>query len=99
MTSAELPPELDARPQSRREWSGYLRSLVLPLGFVVAIVGVLLYVQSSRGGSTTSTGFASVELPAEKNVTGKAATAMVSLHLPSLFKSFVNIVTSFSNLL
>ena len=75
MPDVEGLPELDSRPQSRREWSGYLRSLVLPLGLVVAIVGGLLFLQSRGGASSESDGFGTVELPAAKNVTAKSASS------------------------
>jgi peroxiredoxin len=67
-------PELDSRPQSRREWSGWLRSIVLPIGLVVAIVGVLLYVQSG-GQEASDDGFGTVDLPAARNVTSQAPNA------------------------
>ncbi|HWC30253.1 MAG TPA: TlpA disulfide reductase family protein [Dehalococcoidia bacterium] len=67
-------PELESRPQSRREWSGWLRSLVLPLALVVAIVGVLLYVQSNRDGGSDD-GFGTVSLPDDRNATAEAPTA------------------------
>jgi peroxiredoxin len=67
-------PELDSRPQSRREWSGWLRSIVLPIGLVVAIVGVLLYVQSG-GGGTEDDGFGTVDLPEARNATSQAPNA------------------------
>lgn len=55
--------ELEERPQSQREWSGWLRSLVLPISAVVAIVAGLLWYQSRSeepGGGT----FGTVPLPA-----------------------------------
>jgi peroxiredoxin len=67
-------PELDSRPQSRREWSGWLRSIVLPIGLVVAIVGVLLYVQSG-GGGTEDDGFGTVDLPEARTATSQAPNA------------------------
>jgi peroxiredoxin len=67
-------PELDSRPQSRREWSGWLRSIVLPIGLVVAITGVLLYVQSGSS-RTTDDGFGTVDLPEARNVTSQAPNA------------------------
>jgi cytochrome c biogenesis protein CcmG/thiol:disulfide interchange protein DsbE len=69
------PSEVEARPQSRREWSGYLRSLVLPLGLVVIIVGVLFYLQSHHGTSSQEAGFGTVQLPAERNPTGESPRA------------------------
>jgi peroxiredoxin len=71
MTNRE-PSELEERPQSKREWSGWLRSLVLPLGLVVAIVGGLLYYQSSRTADQGEARFGTVELPPSKNVTGRS---------------------------
>jgi peroxiredoxin len=67
--------EIESRPQSRREWHGYLRSLVLPLGLVVIIVAGLLWVQSSRGGHAQEDGFGTVALPVERNTTGKSPSA------------------------
>jgi peroxiredoxin len=75
MSDANELPELESRPQSRREWSGYLRSLVLPLGLVVVIVAGLLYMQSRGGGGSETGGFGSVELPATKNATGRAPSS------------------------
>jgi peroxiredoxin len=69
------PHELDARPQSRREWSGWLRSLVLPIGLVVAIVAGLLLYQSRSGDSAANDGYGTVDLPAGLNTTGKAPAA------------------------
>ncbi len=43
--------ELDERPQHRREWSGPLRSIVLPILAVVAIVGVVWLLERGGGGS------------------------------------------------
>ncbi len=79
------PPELDARPQSRREWSGWLRSLVLPLALVVAIVAGLLYLESRGGGSSQDSPYGSAELPAAKNPTGQAPSAAVGRAAPDFF--------------
>ncbi|HEY4685194.1 MAG TPA: redoxin domain-containing protein [Dehalococcoidia bacterium] len=79
--AAILPPELEARPQGRREWSGWLRSLVLPLGLVVAIVAGLLYLQSG-GESADESVYGSVELPAAKNATGQAPSATAGRAAP-----------------
>jgi peroxiredoxin len=57
------PHELDERPQSRREWSGWLRSIVLPIGILVAIIGGLFWYQSRSCGSDNS-GFGTIALPA-----------------------------------
>ena len=69
------PTEIESRPQGRREWHGYLRSLVLPLGLVVIIVAGLLYLQSNREGGRQEEGFGTVELPSEFNGTGEAPSA------------------------
>jgi peroxiredoxin len=70
--SSNEPSEIEERPQSRREWSGWLRSLVLPLGLVVAIVGGLLVYQSRSAPDGGDSRFGSVELPADRNATGKS---------------------------
>jgi peroxiredoxin len=70
MARQDVPHELDARPQSRREWSGWLRSIVLPIGIVVAIVGGLLWYES-RESDVTQDGFGSIELPSTLNSTGR----------------------------
>lgn len=75
MSNENPPPELESRPQSRREWNGWLRSLVLPLGLVVLIVAGLLYVQSNRGSNAQEAGFGTVDLPAERNTTGDTPSA------------------------
>jgi peroxiredoxin len=56
------PHELEDRPQSRREWSGWFRSLVLPLGLVVAIIAGLLW-YDSRGSSGEDSAYGIVPLP------------------------------------
>lgn len=75
MASPDGPPELEARPQSRREWSGWLRSLVLPIALVVAIVGVLLYIESRGATDDADAGYGTVELPSDKNPTAKDPSA------------------------
>src|SRR5437870_4726860 len=52
-------PELEQRPQSRREWHGIWRSLVLPLFVVGGIVAAIWYLNTGRslpvlGGSDQS---------------------------------------------
>lgn len=62
---------VEERPQNRREWSGPLRSIALPLLIVATIVGVLVYVERTRGGSVGSDdGYGTVELAPELNPTG-----------------------------
>ncbi len=75
MSEHNPPTELDSRPQSRREWHGWLRSVVLPLGLVMLIVAGLLYLQSNRGGNAQEEGFGTVELPAPKNATSQPPSA------------------------
>jgi peroxiredoxin len=67
--------EIESRPQSHREWNGYLRSLVLPLGLVVIIVAGLLYVQSNRESGAQEEGFGTVTLPAALNATDDSPSA------------------------
>lgn len=74
--------ELDSRPQARREWSGYLRSLVLPFGLLTVIVGALFWYQSRGGSDAASDGFGTVELPAAKNATSKAPDASAGRAAP-----------------
>jgi peroxiredoxin len=82
MATDQLPPELDSRPQARREWSGWLRSLVLPLGLVVAIVGGLLYYESTRGLVDEASGYGTVALPESRNVTGREPAAAIGRAAP-----------------
>jgi thiol-disulfide isomerase/thioredoxin len=67
---------VDERPQRRREWAGGLRSVVLPLLAVTAIVAAVWYLQSGRGGGAEQeAGVGIVALPAENNPTGRPAAA------------------------
>ena len=75
------PPELESRPQSRREWSGLLRSVVLPVGLVVAIVAGLLYIEAGGDGSEDD-GFGTVALPEAKNVTSDSPSATAGRAAP-----------------
>ena len=83
-------PELDSRPQGRREWSGALTSLVLPLAFVVAIVGGLLYWQTSGSGRESNRYYGTQELPANKNATGKSPQATVGRAAPDFLLAGIN---------
>ena len=77
---------VEERPQNRREWSGALRSIVLPLLLVATIVGGLYYVEQRRGGGgRAADGTGVVELPAEKNTTGRSPSSewATSGHRPS----------------
>jgi cytochrome c biogenesis protein CcmG, thiol:disulfide interchange protein DsbE len=70
-----MAPEPDERPQRRREWSGPLRSVALPLVAVTLIVGAVWYLQSGHGSSSkTVAGLGVVALDASKNHTGKPAS-------------------------
>src|SRR5687768_8952366 len=82
MSQQEGLPELDSRPQGRREWSGALSSLVLPLAFIAVIIGGLLYWQSSRGGRDDDRYYGTVTLPADKNPTGQPPQASMDRAAP-----------------
>jgi peroxiredoxin len=82
--NAKLPHELEERPQSRREWSGWLPSVVLPLMLVSAIVGGLFYFDS-RGGGGNDDGYGTVTLPPEHNQTGESPAARVGRAAPDFF--------------
>jgi len=82
MSQHDPPLEFDSRPQSCREWHGWLRSIVLPLGLVVLIVAGLLFVQSNRGSEAQEDGFGTVALPEGKNVTSREPAATESRAAP-----------------
>ncbi|MEX1254020.1 MAG: TlpA disulfide reductase family protein [Dehalococcoidia bacterium] len=69
--------EVDERPQRRREWSGGLRSVVLPLAILAAIVGGLWYWQNAGGAPAIDDAYGTVELPEAKNATGRPPVAEV----------------------
>jgi thiol-disulfide isomerase/thioredoxin len=74
---------VEERPQNRREWSGPLRSLMLPLLIVATIVGVLLYIERERdGGSADTGGYGTVELPEGLNTTGAAPSTEIGRAAP-----------------
>ncbi len=74
---------VEERPQNRREWSGALRSLVLPLLLIATIVGGLYYIEQRRNGAaSTADGTGIVTLPAEKNPTGKSPATDVGRAAP-----------------
>jgi thiol-disulfide isomerase/thioredoxin len=65
-------PEPDERPQRRREWTGAVRSVILPLLAVGLIVFAVWYLEGGRfGGARPTSGTGIVALPTEKNHTGK----------------------------
>ena len=74
---------VEERPQNRREWSGALRSLLLPALIVATIVGIIFYVERQRGGSSVdSGGFGVAALPADKNATGRSPSTEVGRAAP-----------------
>jgi peroxiredoxin len=74
---------VEERPQNRREWSGVLRSLVLPLLIVATIVGGLFYLERRRSDDgADSGGYGTVELPAGYNTTGESASTEIGRAAP-----------------
>ena len=75
---------VEERPQNRREWSGALRSLVLPLLIVATIVGGLFYLErrDSGGSAASADGLGIVTLPAAKNATGQSPSSDVGRAAP-----------------
>lgn len=70
--SLDSDSEIDERPQRRREWSGPLRSVGLPLLAVALIVGAVWYLQAGRSsGAKPAAGTGIVALDAAKNHTGQ----------------------------
>ncbi|HWQ27943.1 MAG TPA: redoxin domain-containing protein [Dehalococcoidia bacterium] len=73
MTEDELVEE---RPQRRRQWSGALTSVVLPVLLVAAIVlGLLWWQTRGEGGGADDGHYGIVELPADRNPTGETPKA------------------------
>lgn len=71
---ADFVAGVDERPQRRREWSGGLRSVALPVLAVVAIVGAVWWVQRARESSAPrEDGIGIIALPDALNTTGKPA--------------------------
>ncbi|HWO93699.1 MAG TPA: redoxin domain-containing protein [Dehalococcoidia bacterium] len=69
---------VDERPQQRREWSGPMRSIVLPLAAVAAIVGVIWAIEQRNDGAEVAgdTGIVESEPGAEADE-GKPAPDFV----------------------
>lgn len=68
---------VEERPQNRREWSGVVRSLVLPALIVATIVGVLLYIERARGsGSGDDGAYGIVALPSALATDGRIGTEL-----------------------
>jgi cytochrome c biogenesis protein CcmG/thiol:disulfide interchange protein DsbE len=80
---ADVVAGVDERPQRRREWSGGLRSVVLPVLAVAAIVTAIWYLQRDREGSgDREAGLGIVALPAERNPTGRPPAVEVGRAAP-----------------
>jgi peroxiredoxin len=79
------PSELEERPQSRREWSGWLTSVVLPIAFVVVVIGALIYWQSRPAGDLPDDRFGTVALPSDRNPTGLRPAAEEGRAAPDFF--------------
>jgi peroxiredoxin len=74
---------VDERPQRRREWSGGLRSVVVPLLGVIAIVGAVWWLQrTDTGGTPREAGFGIIELPEARNTTGRPPAGAVGRAAP-----------------
>jgi peroxiredoxin len=74
---------VEERPQGRREWSGVLRSLVLPVVIVATIVGVLLWIERGRESDVSDGGrYGVVDLPASYNTSGESASSDVGRVAP-----------------
>jgi peroxiredoxin len=77
------PPEVDERPHRKREWSGGIRSVVLPLLIVGAIVLTVWYLEVGRdGGGAEDGGLGVVALDEARNSTGRSPAAEVGRAAP-----------------
>jgi len=78
------PAEVDERPHRRREWSGGIRSVVLPLLIVGAIVLVVWYLEVGRGssGEGEAGGLGVVALDDARNTTGRSPAVEVGRAAP-----------------
>lgn len=83
LDSAPIDPDsgVEERPQNRREWRGALRSLALPALIVATIVGGLYYLER-RGDDGGAAGGGVVELPAERNATGRGPSTEIGRAAP-----------------
>ena len=74
---------VEERPQNRRVWRGVLQSLVLPVLIVATIVGGLFYLERRTDSDpVTDAGRGVVELPAERNPTGRSPSSEVGRAAP-----------------
>jgi peroxiredoxin len=82
-TDSEIP-DIDERPHRRREWSGGMRSVVLPLVIIGAIVLAVWYLEVGRssGDATGANGFGIVALEDGQNPTGRAPAAEIGRVAP-----------------
>jgi len=81
-TETDLP-EVDERPHRRREWSGGIRSVVLPLVIVGAIVLAVWYLEVGRSDGGADTGeFGIVALDDARNPTGRSPAAEIGRAAP-----------------
>jgi peroxiredoxin len=77
------PSEVDERPHRRREWSGGIRSVVLPLLIVGAIVLAVWYLEVGRGsGGAEGGGLGVVALDETRNTTGRSPAAEIGRAAP-----------------
>jgi thiol-disulfide isomerase/thioredoxin len=74
---------VEERPQNRREWSGPLRSIVLPILLVMTIVGVLIYIERARDGAGgDSSIYGTIPLEPGLNPTGDAPSTEIGSPAP-----------------
>lgn len=82
-SETEIAEVVDERPHRRREWSGAVRSVLLPLLIVGAIVAVVWYLEAGRRtGTATDTGYGIVALDAARNPTGRPPAAEIGRAAP-----------------
>ncbi len=66
---------IDERPQQRREWSGPLRSIVLPLAVVAAIVGAIWAIERRDGDVPASVGDTGIVARPQTELQGREVAA------------------------
>ncbi len=74
----------DERPQRRREWSGPVRSVGLPLLAVALIVGAVWYLEAGRseGSAKVAGGLGVIALDSGRNHSGKPPSAAIGRAAP-----------------
>jgi cytochrome c biogenesis protein CcmG/thiol:disulfide interchange protein DsbE len=81
--SADMVAGVDERPQRRREWAGGVRSVVVPLLALAAIVGAVWYLQTREGGGAVRDSAAGiVRLREGLNTTGRPPAGEVGRTAP-----------------